>query len=32
MNLMDFFVPTITFVTNALLVDSRLSSDLEWLQ
>ncbi len=31
-NLMEFFVPTITFVTNALLVDPRLSSDPEWLQ
>ncbi|TKA57275.1 hypothetical protein B0A49_10729 [Cryomyces minteri] len=31
-NLMEFFVPTITSLTNALLVDSRLSSDPEWLQ
>jgi hypothetical protein len=31
-NLMEFFVPTITCVTNALLVDQRLSSDPEWLR
>ncbi|KAK5045600.1 hypothetical protein LTR84_008969 [Exophiala bonariae] len=31
-NMMAFFVPTVTFVTNAVLVDSRLSSDPEWLQ
>lgn len=31
-NMMDFFIPTVTFVTNAILVDSRLSSDPEWLQ
>lgn len=31
MNLMEFFVPTVTYVTNAILVDSRLSSDPEWL-
>jgi hypothetical protein len=29
---MEFFVPTITYVTNALLVDQRLSSDPEWLR
>ncbi|GAM43991.1 hypothetical protein TCE0_060r19251 [Talaromyces pinophilus] len=31
-NLMEFFIPTITYVTNALLVDKRLSSDPEWLK
>ncbi|KAK5313784.1 hypothetical protein LTR93_010781, partial [Exophiala xenobiotica] len=29
---MDLFVPTIAYVTNALLVDKRLSSDPEWVQ
>ncbi|KAJ4028882.1 hypothetical protein NW761_014870 [Fusarium oxysporum] len=29
---MSFFVPAITYVTNALLVDERLSSDPEWLR
>lgn len=29
---MGFFVPTITHVTNALLVDERLSSDPEWVR
>ncbi|KIW90320.1 uncharacterized protein Z519_08964 [Cladophialophora bantiana CBS 173.52] len=32
LNMMSFFIPTITYVTNALLVDSRLSSDPEWLR
>lgn len=31
-NLMEFFVPAITHVTNALLVDERLSSDPDWLR
>jgi cytochrome P450 len=31
-NLMQLFIPTITYVTNALLVDQRLSSDPEWLK
>ncbi|KAI9878820.1 MAG: hypothetical protein M1823_006908, partial [Watsoniomyces obsoletus] len=31
-NPMEFFVSTVSFVTNALLVDSRLSSDPEWLR
>ncbi|GIC92984.1 cytochrome P450 [Aspergillus udagawae] len=31
-NLMEFFIPTITYVTNALLVDERLSSDPTWLK
>lgn len=30
-NLMEFFIPTITYVTNALLVDKRLSTDPVWL-
>lgn len=31
-DLMTFFVPCISTVTNALLVDSRLSSDPEWVR
>lgn len=31
-NFMEFFVPTIAYVTNALLVDQRLSSDPEWVR
>lgn len=31
-NLMEFFIPTITYVTNALLVDKSLSSDPTWLK
>ncbi|KAJ4186571.1 hypothetical protein NW767_010801 [Fusarium falciforme] len=29
---MGFFVPTITYVTNTLLVDEQLSSDSEWVR
>lgn len=31
-NLMELFIPTITYVTNALLVDKSLSSDPTWLK
>jgi hypothetical protein len=31
-DLMEFFIPTITYVTNTLLVDPRLSSDETWLK
>ena len=31
-NFMELFVPTIAYVTNALLVDKRLSSDPEWVR
>ncbi|KAL3471087.1 cytochrome P450 [Aspergillus californicus] len=32
LDFMEFFIPTVTYVTNTLLVDSRLSSDETWLK